>query len=240
MKNDNVKFKNSRKILTFLIVILIFTFLFLHFASAQTAPQFFVSWQAQDYAPSWYSGKILPINGTPIEISFELIDKGKIADLSKTKVRWYVNDELVKNEENGLGIKNLRIITPGYTGQETEIRISVVDYLGGEILDKIIKIPVVGPEVLIDSPYPDKKISTGSSIFQAVPFFFNIKNLNSLSVEWSANEQKPTGLSANPWLLNLNIGPETPIGTEIKISVLVKNILKELEFAGKSIQLQVK
>jgi len=207
---------------------------------AQTSPQFLVSWQAESYAPSWYQGKILPINGAPVEISFELIDKGKIADLSKTKVRWYVNDELVKNEENGLGIKSLKIITPNYSGQETEIRISVVDYKGGETLDKVIKIPVVGPEVLIDSPYPDKKISAGLSIFQVVPFFFNIKNLNSLSVEWSANEQKPAGLSANPWSLNLNIGPETPIGTEIKISVSVKNLLKELEFASKSIQLQIK
>jgi len=107
-------------------------------------------------------------------------------------------------------------------------------------LDRIIKIPVVGPEVLIDSPYPDKKISAGSSIFQAIPFFFNIKNLNSLSIEWSANEQKPAGLSANPWLLNLNIGAQTPTGTEIKLSVLVKNILKELEFASKSVQLQIK
>jgi len=228
------------KIFIFSVSIFYFLFSIFYLAGAQTSPQFLVSWQAQSYIPNWYQGKILPTNGTPTEISFELIDKGKLADLSKTKVRWYINDELVKNEENGLGIKSLKIITPNYSGQETEIRISVVDYLGGETLDKIIKIPVVGPEVLIDSPYPDKKISAGSSIFQAIPFFFNIKNLNSLSIEWSANEQKPAGLSANPWLLNLNIGAETPTGTEIKLSVLVKNILKELEFASKSVQLQIK
>jgi hypothetical protein len=236
MKNDNLKFK----ILTFLTVILIFTFYILHSVSAQSSSQFFVSWQAQSYIPNWYQGKVLPTSGTPTEISFELIDKGKLADLSKTKVRWYVNDELVKNEENGLGIKILKTNIPNYAGQETEIRISVVDYLGGEALDRIIKIPVVGPEVTINAPYPDKKISAGSSIFQAIPFFFNIKNLNSLSVEWSANEQKPAGLSANPWLLNLNIGADTPTGAEIKLSVLVRNFLKELEFATKSVNLTIK
>lgn len=215
------------------------SFALLPFNTMAAEPQFLISWQAENYAPSWYSGKILPTKDTSVEISFELIDKGKLANLSKTKVRWYVNDELVKNEKNGLGIKSLKIITPNYSGQETEIRISVVDYLGGETLDRIIKIPVVGPEVLIDSPYPDKKISAGLSIFQAIPFFFNIKNLNSLSVEWSVNEQKPAGLFFNPWLLNLNIGPETPIGTEIKLSVLVKNILKELEFASKKLQVYV-
>jgi len=216
------------------------SFALLPLISEAASPQFLVSWQAEGYVPNWYRGKILPTNGTPVAISFELIDNGKIADLSKTKVRWYVNDNLVKNEENGLGIKALEINIPDYPGQETEIRISVVDYKGGETLDRIIKIPVVGPEVVIDSPYPDKKISPGLSIFQATPFFFNVKDLNSLSIEWSANEQKPKEFSVNPWLLNLNIGPETPKGTEIKLSVLVKNVLKELEFAIKSIQLQIK
>jgi len=235
--------KNNKKIkLKTTLIISIFYFLLSTFSltHAQTSPQFLVSWWAESYAPNWYQGKILPTNGTPVAISFELIDNGKIADLSKTKVRWYVNDNLVKNEENGLGIKALEINIPDYPSQETEIRISVVDYKGSMTLDRIIKIPVVGPEVVIDSPYPDKKISPGLSIFQAIPFFFNVKDLNSLSIEWSANEQKPKEFSANPWLLNLNIGPETPKDTEIKLSVLVKNVLKELEFASKSIQLQIK
>lgn len=216
------------------------SFALLPLISTAAAPQFLVSWQAQSYVPGWYQGKILPTNGTPVEINFELIDNGKIVDLSKTKIRWYVNDGLVKNEEDGLGIKILKADIPNYSGQETEIRISVVDYLGGEPLDKIIKIPVVGPEVIINAPYPDKKISAGPSIFQAIPFFFNIKNLNGFSIEWLANEQKPASPSGNPWLLNLNVGPETPKDTEIKLSVSVKNILKELEFASKSINLTIK
>jgi hypothetical protein len=208
--------------------------------NAQTSFQFIISWQADNYAPSWYQGKILAVNGTPIEINFELIDNGKLADLSKTKVRWYINDKLMKNEKDGLGIKVLKFVNSDYAGQETEIMISVVDYKGGEPLEKIITIPVVKPEVIIRVPYADRKISAGLSGFEAIPFFFNIKNTGSLSIEWSTNEQKPEGALGNPWLLNLNIEPQTPSGTEIELSILIKNLLKGMEFASKNIQLQIK
>jgi len=251
MENDNIKFQNSRiyklylghffnsKILTFLFVIFIFTFSFLHFSKAQTSPQFLVSWQAQSYVPSWYQGKILPVYKGPMEISFELIDNGKLADLSQTKIRWYVDDKLIKNEADGLGIKSLKFNIPDYAGYETAVRIAVVDYKSGGLLDKIITIPVVGPEAVINAPYPDGKIRTGSSIFNLIPFFFNMADISNLSVDWSVNDQKPEGTSS-PYLLNLNIGLDTPKDTPINISVSVKNLLNDLEFASKNIQLQIK
>ncbi len=226
------------KIFTFLIIILIFTFSSLHFVNA-AEPQFLISWQAQSYAPSWYQGKIFPINKTSIQVSFELIDSSKLADLSKTKIRWYINGKLVKNENDGLGIKSLKFIAPDYSGNNTEIRISIVDYRGSA-LDRIITIPVVSPEVVIDSPYPDRKIDVNSSIFQAIPFFFNIKNTNDLSVDWSANGQKSQGSFDNPWSLNLKIDSQIPSGFEINIQSAVRNISNQLEFASKSIQLQIK
>jgi len=207
--------------------------------NAQAKPQFLVSWQAQNYAPYWYQGKILPIKGTPVSISFELIDNGKIADLSKTTVRWYVNDNLVLNENNGLGIKNLKINIPDYSGGQTEIRIVVLDYLPSGMIDKLIEIPVRGAEAIINVPYADRKIKTGSSIFGLSPFFFNIKDLSNLSVDWSVNGQKPLA-GGNPYVLDLNIGSETPKDTAINLSVSIKNILKDLEFASQNIQLQVK
>ena len=207
--------------------------------NAQTKLEFFVSWQAQNYAPSWYQGKILPINGTPVNISFELIDNGKIADLSKTTVRWYVNDNLVLNENNGLGIKNLKINIPDYSGGQTEIRIAVIDYLKNGFMDKLIEIPVKGPEAIINAPYADGKIKTGSSVLNLFPFFFNIKDVSNLLVSWSVNGQKPISADGNSYILNLNIGSETPKNTAINLSVAVKNILKELEFANQSVNLVV-
>ncbi len=208
-------------------------------ANAQTKPEFFVSWQAQNYAPPWYQGKILPISGAPVSISFELIDNGKVADLSKTIVRWYVNDKLMLNENNGLGIKNLKISIPDSKGMQTEIRIVALDYLESGMIDKLIEIPIAGPEAVINAPYVDGKIKTGSSIFELFPFFFNIKDLNNFSVDWTMNGQKPT-IDGNPYIFNLNIGSETPPGTKINISASIKNLLKELEFAGQNINLTVK
>src|SRR3989338_8026257 len=122
------------KLKTLIFLIVVFVFLILNSVDAQTAlPQFLVSWQAQSYAPARYQGKIFPTKGTPIVISFELIDNGKIVDLSKTAVRWYINDELVKNEDNGLGIKSLQFNLPDYAGQETEIRIAIPDYKGSQL-----------------------------------------------------------------------------------------------------------
>ena len=241
MKNNKLKVnKLFLVILTLVLYFLISYFLNLTpSSSAQASPQFLVSWQAQNYVPSWYQGKILAVNGTPVSISFELVDGGKIADLSKTIIRWYVNDDLVRNENNGLGIKNLKINIPDSNGGQTNIRIAVVGYRCGDLIDKILEIPVVGPEAIINAPYPNKAIKIGLSNFGVNPFFFNISDIDNLLVNWSVNGQAPAN-SNNPYLLSLNIGSDTPQNTQINISVSVKNILKSLEFASQSIQLQVK
>lgn len=231
---------NINKYLLILTIIFPFSFFLFPLYVFGASPQFLVSWRAQNYVPSWYQGKILPINGTPIEISFELIDNTKLVDLSKTKIRWYVNDKLIKNEENGLGIKSLKFTIPDYSGNDTEVRITIVGYRGSDTLDQIIRIPVVGPEVVINAPYPDAKISVGSSIFQAMPFFFNIKNRDNLTIEWSANGQKAESASGDPWELKLNIDSHTPSGFAVRLSATVQNILNQLETATRSIQLQIK
>jgi len=233
-------YKSKFKILTFYIVILIFTFLIFNFTDAQASQEFLVSWQAESYVPSWYNGKILPTKGSLVEVNFELIDKAKIANLSKEKVRWYINDKLMVNEENGLGLKSLRFAMPDYPGRETEIRIQIFHYQeGSDVLDKIIRIPSVSSEAVIDAPFPDRKINVGSSSFKTSPFFFNVKNLSDFKVEWSAFGQRIEEPSPDQWSLNLNIDSRTPKGTEISLSVSIKNLLKELEFVSKSVKLLV-
>jgi len=221
-----------------LFVIWILTFGFS--AHAQSKPQFLVSWQAEDYAPYWYAGKILAINSTPVSIGFELIDNGKIADLSKTIVRWYVNDKLILNEDNGLGIKSLKINIPDYNGQQTEIRIAVVGYGKTGFIDKLIEIPVAGPEAVINAPYPEGGIKTGASVLSLFPFFFNVKDLSNLAVNWSVSGQPLNNSTGNPFILNLNVGSETPANTTIAVSVSIKNKLKDLEFASQNMNLIIR
>ena len=228
------------KLKTLIFLIVVFVFLILNSVDAQTAlPQFMVSWQAQSYAPPWYQGKIFPTKGTPIVISFELIDNGKIVDLSKTAVRWYINDELVKNEDSGLGIKSLQFNMPDYAGQETEIRIAIPDYKGNQ-LDSIIRIPSKAPEVVIKNVYPEGRIQTGDNLFEAIPYFFNVNNLNNLSIDWFANSEKTDSYADNPWLLKLSIDQQAPTGYEVNLRAAVSNLLNQLEFAARDLKLQIK
>jgi len=230
MKIYNLQFK----FLAFFGLFLISYFLFLTSCSAQQSPQFFVSWQANSFVPSWYEGKVFPTTGSRISIKFDLIDKGIAVDLSKTTARWYINDKLVINEKNGLGIKSYSFVTNGYAGKNLSVRISIPNY-NGSVLDKVIDIPIVSPEVVINAPYSSKMVSSGKLSFEAIPFFFNISDISKLSFLWNANSQ-PTSATGNPFL-NLNI--DAVSGSKIDLGVLIKNISNELETASKNIKLMV-
>ena len=151
-KNRNTFFlKISSSRLSFYGVFAIFvlvTCYLLLVTPAQAAPQFLASWKADSYVPSWYQGKILPSRGTPVTVSFEVINSGQKADLSGTAVRWYINNKLVKNETNGFGIQSISFNIPDYGGQETEVRIAIPNYRGSE-LNHILRIPVKNPEAVL-------------------------------------------------------------------------------------------
>lgn len=234
MKNYNLKFKIFLLAACSLFLIP-YTF---YPANAKAAPQFLTSWQAQSYAPSWYQGKVWPTQSSQIEIAFEIVDGGKLTDLSKTTVRWYVNDKLIKNENDGLGIQSVNLSIPDYPGQETEIRISLPNYKG-ETLDNILHIPVAAPEVVINSFFGDD-IYSGENFFEAIPFFFNASKMSDFSFSWLANNQAPQSYSDKPWQLNLNIDSRTPAGFTVNLKVAVQNILNQMELAIKDIQLRLK
>ena len=226
------------KINIFSATALIFLFSISGLASAQSSPEFLVSWKAQNYAPDWYNGKILPVVGTPVNINFELINAGKTVNLSQNIVRWYVNDGLVKNENDGLGIKSLKVAVPNGGSDEMSVRIVIIDY-AADVLNKTVIIPVVRPEAVVDSPYLNNRIQSGLSVFKTTPFFFNVLDVNSLAISWSANGIKSNGAGGNPWQLDLNLtNPQS--GTKVNLSVSVKNLLNYLELAGQNIVLQTK
>ncbi len=232
-----LQFNRNEKLRIYLII-LIFVFFSINFANAQSSPQFLASWQADSYAPGWYQGKIFPTRGSLISVSFELVNNDKIANLSRKKIRWYINDKLVKNESSGLGIKTLKFINNNPPGSDIEIKIVVVDY-GSKPLYKIIRVPAAAPEAVIAAPYAERKISSGKNLFRVFPFFFNIKTLNELSFEWRANRQTAEP-GENPQELNLNIGDQTPPGAAINLKAIIKNIANQFEFASKNLNLTIK
>jgi len=229
-------FLKNLKTLIFFGVLFIFYFIFFISVNAQQdTPQFMVSWKTNSFTPSWYQGKIFPTTGSRIDIKFDLIDSGKIVDLSKSTVRWYINDNLVINETNGLGIKSYFFITNDYVGNNINVRISIPNY-NGNVLDSVIDIPIANPEVVINIPYPDKLVPTGKLNLEAISFFFNISDNSKLLFLWNANGQLSPA-TGNPFL-NLNI--EAAAGPEIDLGILIKNIANELETASKNIKLKTR
>jgi hypothetical protein len=223
----------------FYIIILISAFSFFGFAGAQSSPEFLVSWSVNNYVPEWYSGKILPVAGTSVIVSFELIFGGKPVNLSQNAVRWYVNGNLVRNENDGLGIKS--IISPAVSGEGggMTVRAVITDYAEG-IIQKSVIIPIAVPEAVIDSPYPDNKISVGQSVFRAYPFFFNTDGVDGLSVGWKVNDSASLEDEGDPWILSVNIAGQAVSGSRITINSALKNISNIFETASQNIILSVK
>lgn len=220
--------------------------LFVVSVNAQTAPEFMVSWQTQNYVPVWYVGKIFPTNGARISVRFDLIDNGRVADLlSPTcenkkndnkahpcRVRWYVNDDLRINEDNGFGIKTFSFAnTSVYDGNDVEVHISIPNY-HGQSLDKIILIPVKSPELTIEVPNYDQIVGKESK-FITWPFFFN--SIAGLSFQWLMDGAE---VGDNSPFLNLSIDPATLPTTKINLEVQVQNA--NLETARKSVKLEAK
>ncbi len=205
--------------------------------SLQPAPEFLASWQANSFVPSWYEGKIFPVYGSRIDVNFELIDNGKIADLSKEKVRWYVNDDLILNEKNGLGIKNFSFVNNYFYGGELEVKISIPEYKSGSLI-KVVHIPVKTPEVAVEAPYFGQILKQGKNLVFAWPFFFSATDLNNLSLEWRADDKtlaKATALNPS-FYVNVDAGAES--GKKINLLARFSNLKNNMEFAGKAIILE--
>lgn len=248
MTNFKIKFIRPIRVIGLIGLIGLIGFIgLINSVQAQTAPQFMVSWRADSTAPSWYSGKIFPTKDTAVEIGFELVDGStslttgsKPANLSKTVIRWYINDKLIRNESDGLGIKYLKFIANDYPGQDTEIRISIPSYKNFGPLDKIIAIPIVKPQAVIVASYPNREIISGKSVFEAIPFFFSAKDLSKIVYKWFVDNRAVSDSGDNPRILDLNIPQEAHKGTIINIKATVKNLLKEMEFASANLNVEIR
>jgi hypothetical protein len=194
---------------------------------AQQAPEFLVTWRALNSVPADYQVKALPSNSTSIEMSFDLIDSSRIINLSRSEIRWSVNDRLLRT---GIGLKSVQFTNDG---SDQTVRITILDYDGNN-LDKFVVVPSAKPQIVIDSRSTNKSLGLDEHVFQAIPLFFNIKSINELSFDWTLNNSSVSGAADNPNFLVLNIkSPATPQESEINVSVVVRNIFNELETATK-------
>src|SRR3989344_3790882 len=169
----------------------------------------FISWQANSYTPYFYQGKVLPTNNSEVVASFELLsDSGKVNDISRKNIRWYLDNQLYQSVT---GLKTISFTVGQFKRDDYQLKISVdgVDYPA--------IIPVASPEVVIDNPYFNNSVKPGINLFRSLYYFFNIKNVRELSHTWTANSIATQSRAENPDILELEI-PNGAIGSEINLN----------------------
>ncbi len=205
------------------------------YAGAQSAPEFLVSWQAVNYVPPSYQGKIFPSRATPVQIGFDLIDKNRIVDLSTNDIQWYLDGEII---QYGKGLKSFLFNSKGI---DHEIRIAVLDYQGTR-LDKTLTVPGLKPKVVIDARTPDNILGLGTHVLETLPYFFNVSNLQDLSFNWTSDNKPVQGSVQFPQFFILNLGSpgSAPKETDLTISATVRNVFDQSEVGNKKIILKIK
>ncbi len=189
----------------------------------------FISWQTNSYAPYFYQGKILPTNNSEVVASFELLSDGKVSDISRKNIRWYLDNQFYKS---GIGLKTISFAVGQFKRDDYQLKISVdgVDYPA--------TIPVASPEVIIDSPYFNNSVKSGTNLFRALYYFFNIKSIRELSHSWTANGITTQSRVDNPDILELEI-PKQGIGSEVNLNLSVRNKKNNFEFADDRVNLNI-
>jgi hypothetical protein len=180
----------------------------------QIQPELLITWQASSYAPPGFRGKILPTIYSSVAASVELIDNGKIVDISNQPIYWYLDGDLIQNTT---GVQRVVFPVNAFPGNTLALRVELPNYQGQSIL-KTAEIPTTKPAVVIDAPFPEKRVASTAVQVAARAFFFNVRSLNALVFDWSVNGTTAAN-SENPDLLVINLPSQTVVGYPLNLSV---------------------
>lgn len=217
--------------------IIVLVWLFATSAAAQSELTFLTSWKAYNFIPPGFNGKAMPLSrGTTIDVAFEVLENGKIVDISRNTVKFFVNG---RKRQEGNGLRRFRFITlDGKSAQE--IKIVVLNARGDVRFENRFTIPTVSPEVAIYPPRTQNIIEKGLNSFQAIPYFFNIARINDLNFIWTVNGVSPSEATAAPDRLELTVPQDYPSGASITLNVVGQNIVNPLETANQKVIFTVK
>ena len=201
-------------------IILIFFTLGITFAP-KTFAYVLLTFQTENYSPSFYIGKNLPITGSKINLGAELVLNDRIQDLKNYKIYWYLDGKLFAR---GYGLKQTSFVVGNTSGYNNLINIEIKK--GSKSYESSLVIPIKSPSVIMKHP---DFLMEKNNIFQAFPYFFNVDNLNELNFNWIINEKEKEGDN----ILNLNFSNYPMKSQKIDVSVKVSNKNNYLEI-GKS------
>src|SRR6266481_1567741 len=183
-------------------------------AAHGASPLVFISWKAQSYVPANFQGKVLPTASSSFAASVEVIDNGKLADLSKQTIYWYADDEFLGGSA---GAQAITFSGPATSPNLLNLRVQVPGYPGGTLI-KTVEIPIMDPEVVIVSPYPAHVFSSSPATVAVRPYFFHANDLSGLTINWLLNGAPPEN-PVNPQILTItaDVQPETTIPVSVSV-----------------------
>ena len=186
-----------------------------------------LTWSTNTYVPFNYSGKALPVPGSLVEVTANLEERPSI--IRKLDFYWFLNNQL-QNQAYSKGKHTFKFLVPSSGSRTLSIKLEVKDQ-GKLVVSKKLSIKTVAPQVIIYSKQnsflaiKDHKIPNHQQVkFEAIPYFFNIQNLNNLDYQWTLNNKKADEFDQSPNILTLGIEIEGLIESITqKLELLVKN-----------------
>jgi hypothetical protein len=230
-----LNFKMYSKFLKAIIIFVLFLGI-KNIAFMQTgSDQIIISWETENFVPYEFGGKKLVTPGSDILIGFDFIKNNQVINLSKNKIYWYINNELISNAP---GIKQIKITAPNQRGGNVDVRVELPEY--GVL--KTIEIPIVNPKIVIDAPFPKKEVYENNFEVNILLYFFNLPKdslkedpAQFFNISWQINGNRAKPASEDP--LKLKIFVDSNEKTSINIKAFVQNALNQLESADKEVNL---
>jgi hypothetical protein len=186
-------------------------------AQQQSEPQLLITWRARSYAPPAFTGKVLPTLGSLVTASVEVVEGGKLADLSKQTIYWYLDDDFL---DGGPGVQRVSFRVTSIRGGKNDLRAELPVYRGRSTVLKTVEIPVVWPEAVVEAPFPNGTFSGDSIQLVGAPYFFNALDGSKLNLRWNVNGVEPANVSS-PFALSVAIPKETPSGYAASVMLTV-------------------
>lgn len=217
-----------------IFLFVVFITVFYCTTAAQEKNEIILTWQANNFFPSSYLGKALTTQYSPVSVAVELISAGKLTDLSKYQISWYLDGKYLSR---GDGLKESVFLAKKTKGETHVVRVEIKN--GNSILTESVSVPVFAHTLVLESPYPKNIIKPNTQIsLKAMPYFFNLDTFNDLSFFWQVNGEKESSGTNNALILNIG-APTNKDDSVLEIVGSTQNIKNPMEFAKQKIWLTI-
>lgn len=215
------------KQITFLLCCSVFVFGFTGTLKAQNDFKVNLVWHTETQTPPAYQGKALPTKNSRVEV-IAFIETPNI-NIGELNFNWYLDREKI-DSKSGKGKDRFEFEIQKNARSKQKIKLMMSNPSGG-LLKKEILIPIVSPEASV-TPNTNQVESNRKLTFEAMPFFFNVKNPNQLKYNWFLGDQEASKKeNKEPFKFVLNSKTiEERVNRDLRIKITNKQKNQEANF----------